>query len=467
MIRENERLFNNLLSILDVFLTLIAFIVAYYVRIFTVAGGLVYTREYLILGLLIIPVWFILLKINNIQTFHRVKPYSLIMLEYFLVTIIGLAILFLLIFIFKLNTISRLALFIFGISDIFLLFVSRIIIHSIFKRYRKKGFNIKNVLLIADENSENFIKKMQNRTEWGFKIYGIITDSEKIGEKFGQKHKLLPQKTDVRKLIDNHVIDEVVYCKSNFNQNEIKHLIYTCQEVGVAFRLQSDFFNLIASKSNINYFGEIPVLTFANTPSNYFALKIKDLFDFVFSLSAIIFLAPVFLIISILIKTSSKGAVFFKQKRVGKRGRIFTLYKFRTMVENAEELKAKLQEQNEVDGPVFKIKDDPRITKIGKFLRKTSLDELPQFINVLKGDMSIVGARPPVPEEVEEYERWQLRRLSMKPGITCIWQVSGRNNISFEEWMKLDLEYIDNWSLKLDMILILKTINTVFRQTGY
>jgi len=467
MIRENERLFNNFLNISDVIITLVAFLSAYYIRIFTVAGNLIYTNEYIILALLIIPVWFILLKIKNVQTFHRVKPYSLILFEYFIVVLIGLSILFLFIFILKLNSISRLALLIFGIIDISMLFISRIILHSILKKYRKKGYNTKNIVLIVDESSQAFISKMINRKEWGFKITALISDSEEIKEKYGSSIKILPSNENINDLLDNKIVDELIYCKKDFEPQVIRKLIYSCQEVGVAFRLQSDFFNLIASKSNINYFGEIPVLTFANTPSNFIALKIKELFDFLFSFFAILFLSPVFIIIAIIIKATSKGDVFFKQERVGRRGRPFMLYKFRTMVDNAEELKEGLKAQNEVDGPVFKIKNDPRITKIGKFLRKTSLDELPQFFNVLKGNMSVVGPRPPVPQEVKEYERWQLRRLSMKPGITCIWQVSGRNEISFNEWMKLDLEYIDNWSLKLDVILILKTVNTIFGKTGY
>jgi lipopolysaccharide/colanic/teichoic acid biosynthesis glycosyltransferase len=177
-------------------------------------------------------------------------------------------------------------------------------------------------------------------------------------------------------------------------------------------------------------------------------------------------LSPVYFLLALAIKIDSKGPVFFKQKRVGLRGRKFIVYKFRTMVTNAEELKEKLMQQNEMDGPVFKMTNDPRITRVGRFLRKTSLDELPQFFNVLIGDMSVIGPRPPLPDEVRQYERWQLRRLSMKPGITCIWQVSGRNNIPFDEWMKMDLEYIDNWSLKLDFIIFLKTIRTMIRGDG-
>ncbi|PIE77777.1 MAG: hypothetical protein CSA15_11355 [Candidatus Delongbacteria bacterium] len=212
--------------------------------------------------------------------------------------------------------------------------------------------------------------------------------------------------------------------------------------------------------------GSYPYLKFVNTPTDYLALKVKRLADVVSSLIFIVLFSPIFLAVAIAVKLTSKGPIVFTQKRVGLRGREFNLYKFRTMVENAEELKKELEAQNEMDGPVFKIKKDPRITKIGSFLRKSSLDEFPQFFNVLRGDMSIVGPRPPLPKEVAKYERWQRRRLSMKPGITCIWQVSGRNEISFEEWMKLDLEYIDNWSLKLDFSLFIKTIKVVLLRKG-
>ena len=172
------------------------------------------------------------------------------------------------------------------------------------------------------------------------------------------------------------------------------------------------------------------------------------------------------LVIAISIKMHDGGPIFFKQVRVGRHGRLFKLLKFRTMVINAEELQKDIMDLNEQDGPVFKIKNDPRITKVGKFLRKTSLDELPQFINVLLGDMSIVGPRPPIPSEVKQYKRSITRRLSINPGTTCIWQVSGRNNISFDKWMEMDMEYIDNWSLTLDFIIILKTFKVLFVGDG-
>jgi lipopolysaccharide/colanic/teichoic acid biosynthesis glycosyltransferase len=177
-------------------------------------------------------------------------------------------------------------------------------------------------------------------------------------------------------------------------------------------------------------------------------------------------ISPLLLIIAVAIKFEDGGSVFFQQERVGLNGRSFPIFKFRTMVARAEVLQAALLGQNEQNGPVFKITNDPRVTRVGWLLRKTSLDELPQFFNVMRGEMSIVGPRPPIRSEVEKYERWQKRRLSMKPGITCIWQVSGRNNIPFEEWMKLDMEYIDNWSFTGDLILVIKTIKVVLIGNG-
>ena len=189
---------------------------------------------------------------------------------------------------------------------------------------------------------------------------------------------------------------------------------------------------------------------------------IKRLIDVVFSFIGVLALSPLFIIIAIIIKTTSKGPVLFSQKRVGKNGKEFEIYKFRSMVVNAEELKEKLVAQNEMSGPMFKMKNDPRVTKVGKFIRKTSLDELPQLWNILKGDMSLVGPRPSLPKEVAQFEDWMHKRLWVKPGLTCYWQVSGRNNIDFEDWMKLDCKYVDERNLWIDIKLIFKTVGVLF-----
>lgn len=189
---------------------------------------------------------------------------------------------------------------------------------------------------------------------------------------------------------------------------------------------------------------------------------VKRILDFSVSIIALIILSPLLLIVSILIATTSKGPIIFKQDRVGKNGVIFKMYKFRSMVVNAEELKDELEKENEMNGPMFKIKNDPRVTKIGRFIRKTSIDELPQLINVLKGEMSLVGPRPSLPKEVEEFEPWMLERLKVLPGLTCYWQVMGRNDIEFNEWMKLDIKYVRERNLWVDLKLIFKTFFVLF-----
>ncbi|MEZ5194851.1 MAG: sugar transferase [Bacteroidales bacterium] len=398
---------------------------------------------------------------------HRTKRYSVILASYLKVVTIGLAILFVFVFLFKLHNISRLVILSFGALDLVVLFSIRIAVYHTMKIYRVKGYNSRNVVVIADDSSEEFIEKILTNKEWGYILKYIVTNSGNIYKKYREIVSVQPQSANLRNLMDIDVIDEVIYCKNEINQKDLRAIIRDCEEVGVVFRMQSQLFSMSATKAHLNHFDETPFLTFENTPSDNFALKLKNTFSVTAALLILLIWSPIMLSIALLIKLTSKGPVFFKQQRVGLRGRTFLMYKFRTMVINAEELKAGLADANEADGPVFKIKNDPRITKIGKILRKTGLDELPQFINVLLGDMSLVGPRPPIPAEVEQYERWQLRRLSIKPGITCTWQIKpNRNDISFNDWMEMDLHYIDNWSNKLDLLLFLKTIRTMIKGSG-
>ena len=210
----------------------------------------------------------------------------------------------------------------------------------------------------------------------------------------------------------------------------------------------------------------MPLVTFSTSPTGALALAFKRLTDVALSTLLLALAAPVVVAVAAAIKLSSGGAVLFRQTRCGMNGRRFTLYKFRTMVEGAEELRLEVAHLNEMDGPVFKASNDPRVTGVGRFLRKFSLDELPQLWNVLKGDMSLVGPRPPIPEEVEHYQRWQRRRLAMRPGLTCLWQISGRNQLDFEQWMRLDLQYIDSWTPWLDFKILAKTVPVVLSGRG-
>lgn len=419
-----------------------------------------------IIYLMIIAIWYTLIKEMGLDRMLRVKTYSELFAEYFALVFISAGLLHLG-SLFLANTVPFLILSIFACLNLCLLFGFRMMTYRIFKFLRGKGYNTRNVLIVADDHSYlHFIDRMLFIRDWGYNVWAIMSDGSHIKNKYGSNVRVLHEHFQLSEIIDANVVDEVIYCKGKFNNEEVRALIYACSEVGVTFRVYSDLLSVVSQRSHLTYFKELPFLTFSNTTKNYFALKVKEVLDFMGSFIAVALLSPIMLAIATAIKIEDRGSIFFRQRRVGLNGRIFHCLKFRTMVENAEALRVKLETQNEQSGPVFKMKNDPRITRVGRFLRKTSLDELPQFFNVLKGEMSIVGPRPPIPSEVDQYKRWQRRRLSMKPGITCIWQVSGRNNIPFEEWMKLDMLYIDTWSLKLDLILFLSTIKVVFTGEG-
>ena len=247
---------------------------------------------------------------------------------------------------------------------------------------------------------------------------------------------------------------------------KIEKSLFACEIQGVKAHIAADFFNMNIAHCISSDIEGIPLLGFNTTGGEEWQLLLKRMFDIIISILLLIILSPLFLIIAVFIKSFSQGPVIFRQVRRGLNGRKFVMYKFRTMIDGAEHKQNELKVFNEMDGPVFKMHNDPRVTRFGVFLRRSSLDELPQLFNVFKGDMSLVGPRPPLPSEIEKYEIWQRRRLSMKPGITCLWQANGRNNVDFDKWMKMDLEYIDNWSIGLDFKIMLKTIPAVLLSVG-
>ncbi len=465
MHKEREPVLEKLSIFFQVFLTLVCFLGS--LRLTNLLFGSVGlgSIQYKILSIIIVLLWILLLDQSNLGRIGRIKMYSELFIEYLSVIVIGNILLFASIVILDLDSISRLVIGVFAIINFIVLYSYKFILSAVMKYLRREGINTRLILIIADEDSNYFIDRLIETKDWGYLVWAIMSDDEAIEKRYGREFLILPYERDLSIIIDNRAIDEVIYCKSSFDQNEIQKFIYSCAEVGVVFRMQSLLMNYMKMQSSLSYLNQMPFLTFRNTPDNYLALKFKVLLDKILSLLVLIILSPVMLIISILIK-SDGGPIFFLQKRTGLNGRQFYCYKFRTMVIDAESLQSSLITKNEQKGPVFKIKNDPRVTKIGRFLRKSSLDEIPQFFNVLKGEMSIVGPRPPIPSEVKQYERWQNRRLSMKPGITCIWQVSGRNNIPFDQWMKMDMQYIDTWSLKLDFVIVLKTLRTVLSGDG-
>ncbi|MGD0675509.1 MAG: sugar transferase [Polyangiaceae bacterium] len=272
---------------------------------------------------------------------------------------------------------------------------------------------------------------------------------------------------DLDELLKKHVVNEVFIAgNSDSHRSEMQEAIRVLERFGIPFALPAAGFRFGRARPEYEKAVADGYIHYSSIRNKPIQLALKRLFDIVCSGVALAVLSPPMVVVALLVKMTSRGPILFKQVRVGQHGRTFHMLKFRSMVVNAEELKAKLMAQNEQTGPVFKISRDPRITAVGRFIRKFSIDELPQLINILRGEMSIVGPRPPVPSEVAKYEAWQRRRLSVRPGLTCVWQVSGRNQISFEEWMYLDMQYIDHWSLAHDFELILKTVPVVLTGRG-
>jgi len=349
-----------------------------------------------------------------------------------------------------------------------ILSVYRIFFISIFRIIRAFGYNQRHIVVVGTgPRAIEHIGKVKDHPQWGLNIKGIITlQKEDQLPKELKTLSILGTINELDDILKKNPIDEVFFIVPRKWLEKIDNAVMICDLKGITVHIAIDLFNIKVSKSAVSNLGRLPILSFNTTSTAYSSIALKRIFDIVTSLTCLILFMPFTLFIIILIRLESKGPIIFSQVRCSKNGRTFKMLKFRTMVANAETLKHSLKDIDEQPGPVFKMKQDPRITKIGKFLRKTSLDEMPQLINVLLGDMSIVGPRPPIPKEVDNYEAWQRRKLSMRSGITCLWQVSGRNDIPFEQWMELDLEYIDNWSLLLDLKIILKTIPAVLFAKG-
>jgi exopolysaccharide biosynthesis polyprenyl glycosylphosphotransferase len=274
--------------------------------------------------------------------------------------------------------------------------------------------------------------------------------------------------SDLIQAMHRHAVARVIFAAAHSQLNRVEQAIGACEVEGVPAWLVADFIRTSIAKADVDAFGGRPMLVFRSTPDVSWTLFIKDLIDRVGAFVALVLLALPMAVVALIIRITSPGPVIFRQQRAGKHGKPFTMYKFRSMSDDAEMRRAELEPFNQMNGPVFKVEDDPRITPFGRWLRRSSIDELPQLVNVLMGDMSLVGPRPLPIYEVEKFENTaQRRRLSVKPGLTCLWQISGRNQVKdFRDWVKLDLDYIDRWSLALDFKILLRTIPAVLMGMG-
>lgn len=462
----------------DTTITLGSFIGAYYLKKYLLPeyiGGLAVAPNYYIVLLLIIIIWFICFYVFDLYKDFREKKFIQILTDLVKALITCMFILSTLMFVLKITDVSRILLGIFLILDFLFLIISKGIIHFVLLKNQQNEYNIKNILIIGSKRRAISFIDLINSKKSIYRIIGCIElNKSDIGKVVHHGVKVIGTMDDLKQILLTNVIDEVVFAMSLKHIENADEYMFLIEIFGKSIRILPDWHihSLVyqpgIASIHFDDFIGMPTMILSPTSSKHRDLLIKTIIDYFVAINATIFLMPLIIFIMTAIKFVSKGPILYKQERVGLHGRKFNVYKFRTMVLNAEAKLKELQSLNEADGPVFKITKDPRIIPVvGTLLRKTSLDELPQLLNVLKGEMSLVGPRPPIQSEVNQYDIWQRRRLSMKPGLTCLWQIQpNRNDISFLKWMELDLEYIDNWSLKLDFSILFKTALVVLGAHG-
>jgi exopolysaccharide biosynthesis polyprenyl glycosylphosphotransferase len=348
---------------------------------------------------------------------------------------------------------------------------ARIALRAILVTLRRRGHNLRHLVVVGiNRRAIEFARKATSKAELGYLLTGFVDKKDRADMQEFTKtgYDYLSDFEEFPAYLREHVVDEVaMFLPVKSCYREASNIIDTCEEHGIILRLSADIFHLKVANSGVEQIEGVQLLTIYTGSILGLPFFFKRLLDILISLVLLIMLLPLFLVVPYLVKLTSPGPAFFGQERVGLSKRRFRLYKFRTMVSDAEEQLADLEAFNEASGPVFKIKNDPRITPIGIFLRKMSIDELPQLFNVLKGDMSLVGPRPLPVRDYEGFdEDWHRRRFSVRPGITCLWQVNGRSNTTFNKWMEMDMEYIDNWSLWLDLKILARTIPAVLKGSG-
>lgn len=449
---------NKYFLIIDVFITVVLFfLVHFFINIFFLnhSFSLSLSRFTRIPWLIpmIIFLWSILL--NSFYSYPKAETLSIkqLILPIFKTILIGGSILALLLYLTRSHIQSRLIFLLFISLNFITLVISRILLLI----FRRKLYQVSILLIEDSEHNRKFERYIRHNKNLGLKLNKIIQLQE--------KNNLLKE---IKKISETLKFDWVIFSIDFCKKNLVENSIYFLEEIGIPVSIIIEpFFKPEISWFKLEEYINQPMFTFYTTTGRVWGLIIKNFIDKILSIISILSLSPFLLLISVIIKSTSKGSVLFKQERCGLNGKVFKMFKFRTMNEGSEKDKKKYLKKNIIIGNAFKIKNDPRVTKFGKFLRRWSLDELPQLFNILKGDMSFVGPRPPTPEEVNNYQNWQRRKLSMKPGLTCYWQIEGRNTIKdFNQWIKLDLKYIDNWSLFIDLRILLITIPVIINGQG-
>lgn len=381
--------------------------------------------------------------------------------------ITGVAVLYILSLLYRAVLLSRLIPVYAGLATVLLLGGARATERVIQGRLRKKGVGVQRVLIVgAGEVGRMVMRNIAAQPELGYQIVGFVDDKPERGSRDLGRFKGLGSTDQIAELVRLNAVDTVIVALPWLVHRKILGIVSQCEHLNVAVRIVPDLFQMSLSQVDIDDLNGIPLISTKSPVIMGWNLAIKRALDVVASALALVLLSPLLLLIGMLIKLDSPGPIVFAQRRIGRGGKPFTVYKFRTMRLGAEEEQESLRALNEAKGPMFKMKADPRCTPLGRVLRRISFDELPQLYNVLRGEMSIVGPRPPLPGEVQQYQEWHKRRLDILPGLTGLWQVSGRSDLTFDDMVLLDIYYIENWSLLLDLRIALKTIPSLLLARG-
>jgi len=371
------------------------------------------------------------------------------------------------IFLYRSGFYSRIIFIYAGLLSVMFLGISRLIKVALLRQIRRKGIGIKQLLIIgAGEVGRTVMRTVVANPEYGLQIIGFLDDHPAKGETDIGRFRALGRIDNLADVLETVQIDDVIITLPWQYHRKIMQIMTLCERKNIRTRIVPDLFQMRISRMQVEELAGVPMIGVKEANISGLNQIIKRTIDIVFAAGGLILSAPLLGLMAMMIKMESPGPVLFQQERVGKNGKLFTIYKFRSMVEGADAQKESLQRLNEADGPLFKIKDDPRMTRVGKLMRRLSFDELPQLYNVLTGDMSLIGPRPPIPSEVDQYQEWHKRRLEVAPGLTGLSQVRGRSELTFDETALLDIYYIENWSPALDTKILLQTIPRVLFGSG-
>jgi len=462
MLKQQATIFRRIAYTLDLVIVIGSFLAAYYLR--DAVGPLGHLNDYVWLLLFAIPIWITLLTSNNLYASLRFRSQVDIIIDIFKVHFVGGVMLSAVIFVFDPHHFSRILFISFLLISYLLMTACKLSIKYILADFRRRGLNTRHILIVGTgQNAANLCELINDHDEWGIQLTSLTIDmqysSDTCAGVSASASRAVHSIEQIVEYSKNNAIDEVIFALDKNDTYNIEEFIAELQTLGLTVRVVIDFLSIPgANKETSLFFGEIPMLTYSNFSLNSNQILAKRCLDIFGALVGLLINAMMLPFIAVAIKLDSHGPIFFGQSRVRENGRRFVCWKYRTMFVDAEAQKQALMEQNEMQGAMFKMQNDPRVTRVGNFLRRSSLDEFPQFWNVLCGQMSLVGTRPPTPDEVETYENWHRKRISIKPGITGLWQISGRNRIqNFDDVVRLDIRYIEEWSIWLDIKIILKT----------